>query len=220
MPDNAKEDSTDTQAAETTEATDGDKLTLTAEELDAKIAEAVAAAVKADRKKAKAKAKTKAHPQDDAEDAEDEDDTEDADEIVRKAETRAALAEQRAAEAEKKATLAVVENKLRDYLALNFRDLIGNAPDIMLHVEKALTPGAKDAEIARLIDSHSKAFAERTKAARRPTMGATVGGARGRIAGVTSGTTDNPTDRQAAAAAANVQAASASPRPWSTLNYH
>jgi hypothetical protein len=199
-------------------ADEGDKpeaLTLTQEQLDAKIAEAITAAVAADRKaqRQKQKAKAKAQPQDD-EDGDDEE--EDSAEIIRKAEQKAAEAAQRADEAEKKALLAEVKGKLTDWLGLNARDFIGNAPDIMLHIERQLSPGAKDGEVARVIEANAKAFIERTKAARGK-VGNPVAAGRNRIAGVPGA--DNPEDRQVAAAAARTGPPVDGQR-WSTLNYH
>lgn len=205
------------EAAESAEETGDEAVSLTPDELNAKIQEAVAAAVKKERAKAKKKAAKAAEVEDDA-DEDDDDDGEDADEVISKAEARAARAEQEAAAAKKEALLAKVENKLNAYLALNFRDLIGNAPDIMLHIERALTPDAKEGEIARLIEAQSKAFADRVKAARKPASGAPP--ARNRISGLVGGTSDNPTDRTAAAAATTAQNGAAGYRPFSTINWH
>ena len=191
-----KDDAPDPQA----EAGDDEgKLTLTQKELDDRIAAAVEDGVKKAREKAKQKAKAKAKRQEaEAEDGDDDEAEEDPAEIVRDAETRAAKAEQERDLAMKEALMARVENKLNAYLALNLREFMGNAPDIMLHIEKALSPGAKDAEIARLIESHSKAFSERVKAARRPASGATPGGlARSpRTSGLTGRSDDEPAPRQ------------------------
>lgn len=191
-------------------------LSLTQEDLDAKIADAVKAAVREDRKAQKKAAKLKQRDDDDPDP--DDDPEEDAAEIISKAEARAAKAEQEAAAAKKEALLARVENKLNAHLALNFRDFMGNAPDIMLHIAAALTPDAKDGEIARLIDSHTKAFVERTKATRKPASGAPIGGARGRLAGLVGGTSDNEGDRTAVAAAAKA-GVPANSRPFSHLNW-
>lgn len=192
-------------------------LSLSQEELDAKIADAVKAAVKADRKAQKKAANQRQPPADDPDP--DDDPEEDAAEIISKAEARAAKAEQEATAAKKEALLARVENKLNAHLALNFRDFMGNAPDIMLHIAAALTPDAKEGEIARLIDSHTKAFVERTKATRKPASGAPIGGARGRLAGLVGGTSDNEGDRTAARAAA--ASGNAAPRrAFSQVNWN
>lgn len=193
-----------------TESDDDGKVTLTKDEL----AQQIADALKADREKRKKKEKAK---QREAEPDDDEEEQEDPEEVIRKAELRAATAEQERDEAKKQALLAQVENKLRDYLALNMRQFIGNAPDIMLHIEKALTANAKEGEIARLIESHAKAFAERSKAVSRPASGAPLGGARSRVGGVTG--TDDPDQRRTADRAVAVKAEASTPARWSTINY-
>lgn len=130
-----------------------------------------------------------------------------------KAEARAAEAEQRAAAAERKALLKDVEVKLRDYLALNHKEYLGNALDIMLHVEKAVPIDATDALITRIIDAQAKAFVERSKAARGTGGGAPGSAVRGRMAGTgqqqTNQTSQQQGERQTAAA----------PR-FRTLNWH
>lgn len=196
------------------EAADDGAITITQADLDAKIAEAITAAVAADRKaqRQKQKAKAKAQTEDDGD--EDEDD-EDATEIIRKAELAKATAEQERDAAKKEALLAKVENKLRDWLALNAREFLGSAPDIMLHIERAITADAKDGEVARLIESHAKAFMERNKGLRK--VGAPVAAGRNRIAGIPGA--ENVEDRQVAAAAARTGPPVDGQR-WSTLNYH
>lgn len=202
---------------------DAGKLALTQDELDAKIADAVKAAVKADRKERQKAQKQKQKQQEEANaddgDADEDDDAEDPAEIAAKAETRAARAEQERDQAVKEALLAKVENKLRDYLALNLREFIGNAPDIMLHIERALPAGAKEQEIQRTIESHAKAFAERTKAVRKPASGAPMGGARSpRASGFTGGGGEEEPVRRPAAASGN-RAEAPSSRPFSHLNW-
>jgi hypothetical protein len=51
---------------------------------------------------------------------------------------------------------------LRDHLADKHPDYLANAPDIMLHVEKHLAADAKPADVKKLIEEQSKAFADRT----------------------------------------------------------
>lgn len=142
------------------------KLELTEQELQDRIEAATVAAVKADRDEQKKKAREKKKQLAREEAEEDEEEQEDPKEIIANAETRAAEAEQRAAEAEKKALMADVNVRLRDYLTANFKEFVGNAPDIILHIERALSENAKEQEIIRLIEAQSKAFVERTKSAR------------------------------------------------------
>jgi hypothetical protein len=140
------------------------KLEITEQELQDRIQAATAEAIKADRAERKKKEKQRKRDEEQAE-SEDEDE-EDPREIISAAEQRAADAEQRAAEAEKKATMADVGVRLRDYLTANYKEFIGNAPDIILHIERALSAAPKEQEIIRLIEAQSKAFVERTKTAR------------------------------------------------------
>jgi hypothetical protein len=59
--------------------------------------------------------------------------------------------------------LLKVDRQLRDYLADETRrEYLGNAPDIMLHVEKRLEPDAKPEAVTKLIADEVKAFMDRT----------------------------------------------------------
>jgi hypothetical protein len=151
-------------------APEDEPVTLSKAELqkliDENRAEAQETALKEEKEKRKQAEKEKRR-RERAERGEDEEE-EDPAEIAKAAELRAAEAEQRAAEAEKKALMADVSVRLRDYLTAdnNLKPYLGNAPDIMLHVERALTPNATEQAITRLIESHVKAFVERSKAGR------------------------------------------------------
>lgn len=158
---------------------DKPNLPQTQEELDAFVEAAFEAREQEKRKKAAAKAKREKEREAEADD-DDEDEREDAEEIIRKAETRAARAEQERDAAVRRAQLSEVKDRLRDYLFTNHRAYLANDVDIMAHIEKALTPNAKDGEIGRLIESHTKAFVDRVKAAAKPASGAPQGGTRGR----------------------------------------
>lgn len=211
-----KPDDADKGADKPNDDAPDDVLKLTKDELEQKIADAL----KADREKRKAKEKKQKERE--ADDDENGDDEEDAAEVISKAERRAAEAEQERDQAIKEALLAKVENKLRDYLTINFREFIGNAPDIMLHIEKALSPKSSEQEVARLIKSHAEAFVERTKAARRPASGAPAGGARGLSRPNVPGGSPAPAgeDREQRRAVVAKSEAGAAHKPFSTIHWN
>jgi vacuolar-type H+-ATPase subunit E/Vma4 len=129
----------------------GDKITLTAAELQAKIEAAAADAVN----RANEAAADKARKDKEAADAE----------TARKNGEFEKLAEaerEKREAAERRAQLAEVNVALRDHLADKHPDYLANAPDIMLHVEKHLAADAKPADVKKLIEEQSKAFADRT----------------------------------------------------------
>jgi hypothetical protein len=183
-----------------------EKLELTPDELEAKLQEARDAAIKDEREKRKQAEKEKRR-RERQERGEDEEPEEDPAEIVRKAEARAATAEQERDEAKKTALLAKVENKLRAYLLDNFKEFVGNTLDIMLHIEKALDPNATEQAIVRLIESHSKAFVERTKAARTTNTNPVV--TRSKITGITPERENKTVTREQQPA-----------RQFSSINWH
>lgn len=183
-----------------------EKVELTPEELEAKLAEARELALKEDREKRKQKEKEKRAEERKArgEDEEEEDPAE----VIKAAEQRAAEAEQRAAEAEKKSLMADVNVKLRDYLTsdTNLKPYLGNAPDIILHIERALPKDATDQAIHRLIESHTKAFVERSKQGRTGTVQPSI--SRSKITGIQTEPRDTRTST------VNTD------RPFSTVNWH
>lgn len=87
--------------------------------------------------------------------------------IAKQEEEKRTAAEQKAAAAERRAQLAEVNIALRDHLAGDDarRAYLNNAPDIMLHVEKALAADAKPEDVAKLIEKETAAFIQRTGAA-------------------------------------------------------
>jgi hypothetical protein len=183
-----------------------DRIELTEDELTERITAAVTAAREEDKTKRKQAEKEK-RDRERRERGEDEEE-EDPKEVIAKAEKRAADAEQEAAQAKRDATIAKIENKLRDYLVGNYKEFLGNATDIMLHIEKALTPDATEQAISRLIEAHTKSFVERVKQA-KGSHGAPAGG----IRRLPLGTPPQPATEER-------QQKAESARKFQTLNWH
>lgn len=184
---------------------DDGKLTLTQAELDQRIAAATEAAAKAERDRAVA---DRQREKEEAERKKAEEQGE-YQKVAQQEEAKRKEAEARAAAAERRALLADVNVQLRDHLAATdaLKPFLGNAPDIMLHVEKKLGDDAKPDDIAKLIDAEAKSFAARTTAGKGAAGGAPAGGQRGKLpAGQHSPETRQPPARQRGR--------------FSTLNYH
>lgn len=159
-----------------------------------------------------AKRKRREAEEDDA----DEDEGDADDDEGEKARVAVAAAKQEATEANRRAQIAEVGVLLRDHLTEKYKEFVGNAKDIILHIEKDLPDNPKPAEIQRLIADHSRAFVERIRNA-KGAHGAPAGGTRGKlpqgspigVGGAVSGEDRSMKPREA------------SPRrPFQTINWH
>ena len=147
------------------------KIELTEAELEERVSKAVTAAADKARKDAEKAARDAA-----AERAKADGDV--AKQLEATAAERDALKAEREQLAREVRSLKVSQ-QLRDHLAATHADYVGNAVDILPHVERQIADDTTEAQIARLIEKESAAFAERNP--RAPKGGGAPAAVAGRI---------------------------------------